>query len=151
MIVGAYHNDAGGSDAGRAYVYFGEVRPDARADLVLTGDGPGDAFGFSVGFAGDVNGDGFSDVVAGAYGNDAGGSASGRSYVYFGGTAPDAVSDFTVTGEATLDNLGYAVSGALDLDGDGFGDIAVAAPFGDAGRVYLCSPVGGNQRPVAGR
>jgi hypothetical protein len=150
VIVGAYHNDAGGSDAGRAYVYFGAARPDARADLVLTGDGPGDAFGFSVAFAGDVNGDGFSDVIVGAYGNDAGGSAAGRSYVYFGGTAPDAISDFTVTGEATLDNLGYAVTGALDLDGDGFGDVAVTAPFGDAGRVYLCSPAG-KQKPVAGR
>jgi hypothetical protein len=151
VIVGAYHNDAGGLDAGRAYIYFGGARPDARADLTLTGDGPGDAFGFSVAFAGDVNGDGFSDVIAGAYGNDAGGSAAGRGYVYFGGTAPDALSDFTVTGEATLDNLGYAVTGALDLDGDGFGDVAVAAPFGDAGKVYLCSPVGGKQKPVAGR
>jgi FG-GAP repeat protein len=151
VIVGAYHNDAGGADAGRAYVFFGGARPDARPDLVLTGDSPGDAFGFSVAAGGDVNGDGFSDVVVGAYGSDAGGSAAGRSYVYFGGATPDAVSDFTVTGEATLDNLGYAVSGALDLDGDGFGDVAVAAPFGDAGRVYLCSPMGGKQRPVAGR
>ena len=151
MIVGAYHNDAGGADAGRAYIYLGGPRPDARADLVLTGDAPGDAFGFSVAPAGDVNGDGFSDVIVGAYGNDAGGSAAGRAYVYFGGTVLDAVSDFTFTGEASLDNLGYAVSGALDFDGDGFGDIAVAAPFGDAGRVYLCSPVGGKQRPVAGR
>lgn len=151
VIVGAYHNDAGGVDAGRAYVYFGGTRPDARADLVLTGDAPGDAFGFSVAGAGEVNGDGFSDVVVGAYGSDAGGSAAGRAYVYFGGTAPDAVSDFTVTGEATLDNLGYAVSGAVDLDGDGFSDVAVAAPFGDAGRAYLCSAVGGRQKPVAGR
>ena len=151
VIVGAYHNDAGGADAGRAYLYLGGARPDARADLNLTGDAPGDAFGFSVGSAGDVNGDGVSDVIVGAYGNDAGGSAAGRCYVYFGGTPLDAISDFTVTGEASLDNLGYAVSGALDLDGDGFGDVAVAAPFGDAGRVYLCSPLGAKQRPVAGR
>jgi len=151
VIVGAYHNDAGGADAGRAYVFFGGVRPDARPDLILTGDAAGDAFGFAVAGGGDLNGDGFSDVVVGGYGSDAGGSAAGRAYVYFGGTPPDAVPDFTVTGEATLDNLGYAVSGGSDLDGDGFGDVAVAAPFGDAGRVYLCSPASGKQKPVAGR
>ncbi|MGH7682333.1 MAG: integrin alpha, partial [Candidatus Eiseniibacteriota bacterium] len=102
-----------------------------------------------VGGAGDTNGDGFSDVIVGAYGNDAGGSAAGRAYVYFGGNAPDAVSDFTITGEASLDNLGYAVSGAGDLDGDGLADVVVAAPFANAGRVYLCSPTG--RRPLAER
>ena len=150
VIVGAYHNDAGGADAGRAYVYFGGARPDDRADLVLTGEAAGDAFGYSVAGMGDANGDGFADIIVGAYGNDAGGSAAGRAYVYFGGSAPDAVSDFTVTGEATLDNLGYAVSGAGDVDGDGLADAVVAAPFAGAGRVYLCSPAG-SRRPVAAR
>ncbi len=151
VVVGAYHNDAGGVDAGRALVYFGSTRPDDKPDLVLTGEAPGDAFGYSVSSAGDVNGDGYGDIVVGAYGNDAGGSAAGRAYVFFGGTAPDAVSDFTVTGEATLDNLGYAVAGAGDLDGDGFGDVVIAAPFADAGRAYFCTPSGAKVRPVAER
>ena len=150
VIVGAYHNDVGGSDAGRAYVFFGGARPDDRPDLILTGEAAGDAFGYSVAGLGDTNGDGFSDVIVGAYGNDAGGSAAGRAYVYFGGKGPDAVSDFTVTGEASLDNLGYAVSGVGDLDGDGMADVAVAAPFSGAGRVYLCSPTG-HTRPLAER
>ncbi len=150
VIVGAYHNDTGGSDAGRAYVYFGGARPDDRPDLILTGEAAGDAFGYSVAGLGDANGDGFSDVIVGAYGNDAGGSAAGRAYLYFGGNGPDAVSDFTVTGEASLDNLGYAVSGVGDLDGDGMADAAVAAPFAGAGRVYLCSPTG-RTRPIAER
>ncbi len=151
VIVGAYHNDAAGSDAGRAYVFFGGARPDGRADLVLTGEAAGDAFGYSVAGMGDANGDGFADLIVGAYGNDAGGSAAGRAYVYFGGTAPDAVSDFTITGEATLDNLGYAVSGVGDVNGDGLGDAAVGSPFAGAGRVYLCSPAGSRARPVAER
>ena len=150
VIVGAYHNDAGGSDAGRAYVFFGGAKPDDRPDLILTGEAAGDAFGYSVAGLGDANGDGFSDVIVGAYGNDAGGSAAGRAYIYFGGNGPDAVSDFTVTGEASLDNLGYAVSGVGDLDGDGMAEAAVAAPFAGAGRVYLCSPTG-RTRPLAER
>ena len=150
VIVGAYHNDTGGADAGRAYVYFGGARPDDRPDLILTGEAAGDAFGYSVAGVGDANGDGFSDVIVGAYGNDAGGSAAGRAYIYFGGNGPDAVSDFTITGEASLDNLGYAVSGVGDLDGDGMADAAVAAPFAGAGRVYLCSPTG-RTRPLAER
>ena len=40
-----------------------------------------------MGTAGDVNGDGYADVIVGAYGNDAGGSSAGRAYVYFGGVA----------------------------------------------------------------
>ena len=63
MIVGAYRNDAGGSDAGRAYIYFGGVGMDNTADVILTGATANDWFGISVSTAGDVNGDGYSDVI----------------------------------------------------------------------------------------
>ena len=151
VIVGAYHNDAIGANAGRAYVYFGRSRLQSEPGLVLNGEAAGDAFGYSVAGAGDVNGDGFSDVVVGAYGNDAGGSAAGRAYLYLGSSSPDAGADFAVTGEQTLDNLGYAVAGCGDLDGDGYGEIVTAAPFADAGRAYVSSPAGGRVKPVAGR
>jgi len=82
VIVGAYTNDAGGADAGRAYVYHGGPGADATADLTLTGAAANDFFGFSVSTAGDVNGDGFADVIVGAYSNDAGGVNAGRAYVY---------------------------------------------------------------------
>ena len=48
----------------------------------LAGEGVTDFFGSSVSTAGDVNGDGYSDVIVGAQGNDADGSAAGRAYVY---------------------------------------------------------------------
>jgi hypothetical protein len=152
MIVGAYHNGAGGKDAGRAYIYYGAAVPSDKPSLVLTGEAAGDAFGYAVGSAGDANGDGLGDVVVGAYGNDAGGSAAGRAYVYFGGQA-DPTADFLQTGEATLDNLGFAVSSAGDVDGDGFSDLIVGAPYsaGDAGRAYLSRALAGKTRPVAQR
>jgi hypothetical protein len=82
VVVGAHANGAGGANAGRAYVYHGGPAVDAVADLTLTGAETGDRFGFSVGSAGDVNGDGFDDVIVGAYANDAGGTDAGRAYVY---------------------------------------------------------------------
>lgn len=151
VIVGAYHNDAMGANAGRAYVFFGRKSLKGEPDLVLNGEAAGDAFGYSVAPAGDVNADGFADVVVGAYGNDAGGSAAGRAYLYLGSSTPDGGADDAVTGEQTLDNLGYAVAGCGDLDGDGYGEIVAAAPFADAGRAYVSSPAGGRVKPVAGR
>jgi hypothetical protein len=151
IVVGAYHNSAGGKDAGRAYVYFGGRTVSSTPDLVMTGEAAGDAFGYAVGSAGDVNGDGYADLVVGAYGNDAGGSAAGRAYVYFGGSGPDGVADYSITGEATLDNLGFAVAGAGDADGDGYADVVVGAPYSDAGKVYVAKAAGGRSRPVAAR
>src|SRR5439155_2323481 len=66
VIVGALRNEAGGTDAGRAYVYYGGPGADAVADLTLTGAAAGDLFGNSVSSAGDVNGDGSADVIVGA-------------------------------------------------------------------------------------
>ncbi|MDP7608080.1 MAG: integrin alpha, partial [Candidatus Poseidoniia archaeon] len=48
------------------------------------GEAASDYFGWSVASAGDVNGDGYADVIVGAYGNDGAGSAAGEAYVYSG-------------------------------------------------------------------
>ncbi len=133
VIVGAPYNDAGGADAGRAYIYFGGPAADAVPDLTLTGAAPGDVFGYSVAGAGDVNGDGYDDVIVGAIGNDVGGNLAGQAYVFFGGASPNSVADLTLTGAAATDELGYSVAGAGDVNGDGFADVIVGAPLNDAG------------------
>ncbi len=135
LIVGAPFNDAGGTDAGRAYVYYGGTPPNAIADLTLTGAAAGDNFGASVASAGDVNGDSFPDVIVGAPGSDAGGMDAGQAYVYYGGTPPNAIADLTLTGAAPGDYFGYSVASAGKVNADSYADLIVGAPANDAGGV----------------
>ena len=93
---------------------------DNTADVIMTGEAASDLFGFSVSTAGDVNGDGYSDVIIGAYGNDAGGSNAGRAYIYYGGTGMDNIADVILTGAAAGDFFGFSVSSAGDVNGDGY-------------------------------
>ncbi len=140
VIVGAHMCDAGGVNAGRAYVYFGGPNADAVPDLILTGANASDYFGFSVGTAGDVNGDGYADVIVGARGNDAGGTDAGSAYVYFGGPGADDSPDLTLTGAALGGAFGSSVGTAGDVNGDGFADVIVGAPQSGtewAGQAYV--------------
>ncbi|KAB3547907.1 MAG: hypothetical protein C5617_001265, partial [ANME-2 cluster archaeon] len=85
VIVGAYHNDNGGSDAGKAYVYLGSASGlSTTASWTATGEVGDDYFGYAVASAGDVNGDGYDDVIVGAHGNNDGGNDIGKAYVYLG-------------------------------------------------------------------
>lgn len=133
ILIGALNNDAGGFNAGRAYIYFGGINTDNIADVILTAESSGDAFGYSVSNAGDVNGDGFDDVIIGASNNEAGAFDAGRAYIYFGGTNMNNVVDIILTGEATMDYFGRCVSDAGDVNGDGFGDVIVGSYGSDAG------------------
>ncbi len=138
MIVGAYLNDAGGTktDAGRAYVYSGKT---GGLLYTFTGEAAVDHFGFSVSGAGDVNNDGFADLILGAPGNDWGSTDAGRAYVYSGKTGGLL---YTFTGEAAYDHFGWSVSGVGDVNNGGYADMIVGATFAggtDAGRAYVFS------------
>ncbi|MEM1057474.1 MAG: integrin alpha, partial [Bacteroidota bacterium] len=146
VIVG--ETGGGTTNEGRAYVFFGGSSADAVADLTLVGESMGDLFGESVSGAGDMNGDGFTDVIVGARNNDAGAGNAGRAYVFFGGTAPDAIADLVLTGTGTTDQLGDSVSGAGDVNGDSYDDVIIGVPFDDDGginsggaHVYFGGPV----------
>jgi hypothetical protein len=133
IIVGAPGYSSG---TGRAYIYFGGLITNTIADVVLTGEAAGNSFGISVSAGGDVNGDGFGDVIVGAIGYS---SDRGRAYVYFGGAAMNNTADVTMTGEATGDIFGYSVSTAGDVNGDGYSDVMVGANNygGSLGRGYV--------------
>ena len=94
LIVGACRADPHGSDSGASYVVFGKASGfaanldlsslDGTNGFKLSGVAAGDHSGFSVASAGDVNGDGFDDLIIGALGADPNGIDSGASYVVFG-------------------------------------------------------------------
>jgi hypothetical protein len=135
VIVGAEVNDSAGLDAGRAYLYFGGASMNNIADVIFTGEATGDRFGISVSAAGDVNHDGFADVIVGALWNDAGGYDAGRAYLYLGAASMDNSADILFTGEASFDAIGNSVAAAGDVNRDGFADVIVGAYLDDAGGV----------------
>jgi hypothetical protein len=161
LVVGAPSSDVGGTDAGRVFVYFGGPAMDGQADLIPAGAAGGDYFGVSVDGAGDVNSDGYADLIVGAGFNDAAGADAGRAYVFYGGPGADRLPDVTLSGASAGDDFGYSAHGAGDVNGDGFDDVIVGAIFNDAaasdaGRAYLydfkryflLSPNGGETWPV---
>ena len=138
LIVGALYNDWGGTDAGRAYVYSGQT---GGVLWTFTGESAYDRFGYSLSGAGDVNNDGYDDLIVAAPWNDAESDSAGRAYVYSGQTGGLL---WTFTGEAAGDLFGWSVSGAGDVNNDGFADLIVGAPENDggasnAGRAYVYS------------
>lgn len=131
VIVGA-PTAAGG---GEVLVFFGGQSPDTGYDLRISGNYATIGFGSSVASGGDVNGDGWDDLVVGIPGAVVPGG-SGRVYVYFGGPALDALPDRYLT--AAVTSLGLSVAIIGDLDYDGYDDIAVGAI--DVVHVYRGGP-----------
>ncbi len=149
IIVGARYNDDGAANAGAAYIFFGastlsgtkSLGGGQSADVTVLGKAASDQLSFSgVSGAGDINGDGFDDIIVGAYLNDDGpGIDAGAAYIFFGASTLSGTKtagtdqNFQILGKADSDQLGLGVSGAGDVNDDGFDDIIVGARYNDDG------------------
>jgi len=151
FIVGArFNNDGGTDDEGAAYIFFGasnlsgtkSLGGGQSADVTILGKAANDFLGKSVSGAGDINGDGFDDIIVGADGYDISGTnREGAAYIFFGASNLSGTkslggvdsADLTILGKAASDQLGKSVSGAGDVNGDGFDDIIVGADGNDDG------------------
>jgi hypothetical protein len=129
-LIGAYHNDAGGFDAGAAYVVLGGTSPSSAslstADMKYTGEGFRDEAGRLLAAAGDVDGDGYGDILIGSLGS--------TTYLVLGRDSSPAsqslsVADAKYTAEVVGPRSGsvFSLAGAGDVDSDGYGDVLVAA------------------------
>ncbi len=145
VIVGAFCYDNAQKDEGGAFVFFGSASGlSTTADWTAESDQEWAWFGFSVSSAGDVNGDGYDDVIVGApgYNND-----EGQAFVFFG--SPSGLSttpDWTTESDQADAHFCYSVSSAGDVNGDGFDDVIVGASLNEKGQgrafVYHGSPSG---------
>lgn len=165
LIIGAYYADPGGNNlAGTSYIVFGSSSSlpssfnlstlDGTNGVVINGVNAYDISGFAVSAAGDINGDGFDDVVIGAFRAASPGEPfAGISYVVFGNdsglTSPlnlaniNGINGMVIRGESAVDYSGFSVGAAGDINGDGIDDLLIGARYADpngvnkAGRSYV--------------
>ncbi len=155
FVIGARGDEeGGGANAGQTYLILGQNSGWAMdtdlsvADASFIGEDASDYSGTSVSGTGDVNGDGYDDFIIGAYADEDGGATAGQTYLILGqasGWAMDtdlSAVDASFWGEDANDRSGESVSGAGDVNGDGFDDFIIAARGdGDggaaAGQTYL--------------
>ncbi|GEM_PF-3320779 len=123
FIIGAPHAKGGSGNinfVGKAYLYLGGDDVDNLTTVILGGENQNDRFGNSVSAAGDVNGDGYDDILVGAIlANN-----NGKTYVFYGGETVDDVPDVTYSGTDSSSSI--KVSSAGDVNGDGYDDVMVS-------------------------
>ena len=153
LLVGAPYSSRVATNGGAAYVvkspFSGEISlTDASAILTATADN--DEGGHAVASGGDVDADGIADLLVASWKSNSGGTDAGATYFFYGPVSGEVTltgCDSAIVGDDAGDYAGQAVSGAHDLDDDGYMDLAIGA-FGrssSAGMAYtLLGPLTGD-------
>jgi hypothetical protein len=157
VIASAYFYSNGQLQEGRTYVYLGSATGLPPTPVwTKESNQAGALFGSSVGTAGDVNGDGYADVIIGAYGFNNALTYEGAAFVFHGGpSGPTPLPAWMAEGNQTFAQFGWSVGSAGDVNADGYADVIVGAwtydnTLVDEGRayVYLGSPSGLSASPA---
>lgn len=145
LLIGAYFNSTVATDAGAAYVVRGGLlqvqsspAPLDSAGPTLTGDQVEDRAGWAVAGPGDVDGDGYDDLLVSAPYNEDHGISSGSVYLVYGTTAMTtapslALGDTDLQLYGTNELAGHALADAGDVDGDGLPELLIGNPNNSAG------------------
>ena len=161
LILGSQYSDENGEDSGSIWFVAGSASPaaidlDIGADAQVWGDSTSDRFGANLAYGGDVDGDGYDDLVVSASQDDTTATDSGAVYLLSGRSSIASMdemsirdlADWTITGVSSSDTIGSSVS-VGDNDGDGNDDFLVGAtnvgPDGDGeGTAFLfLGPIAG--------
>ncbi len=151
LVIGAHNAHGTGTDSGVAYLVYGPppggVISLDEADVKLAGTAADDHAGFAVDLAGDLDADGYDDVLVSAPYYSSHLERGGAVFVLYGPVGPGELTltsaDATIAGDTDGGQLGTYIAPLGDLDGDGFDDVAMC--LGAVGCCYLLAgPIGGN-------
>jgi hypothetical protein len=133
-----FPNTAKGPSTGRVYIHSGA---DGRRIQTFTGEAAGDGFGIGSANVGDVNKDGFDDLLIGAWQHAGAASSGGKVYLYSG---KDGSLLQAITCKVPGETFGFDATGAGDVDGDGIIDFLLTSSWSGiqgfrSGRMFIIS------------
>jgi hypothetical protein len=141
LAVGAYGFDG---TRGEVFVYYGSKNGLGRAPgWQVQGEARGDQLGYGLGPAGDVNKDGYDDLIIAAKYHSEGLPQQGKAYLYQGGPKGLGTASWTALGDSGSANLGTRVYGCGDLNGAGYPGVLIGAPYAQGGKGEVLAYAGG--------